>query len=96
MIFQANIKINGGVVSTLIVNIAIIITIFCNRICDQSIRAVSFNFFPVQIPSIGERIWIVCISIYFQLSRLAWRNTETYGWRILVLSIDPGLQMIFH
>ena len=50
MVFYMNVEINIGIVLILVTNLKTILSIFRNRLSNQSVRIFSFDFFPVQIP----------------------------------------------
>ena len=70
VIFKPNIKPNLCNITILITNIAIIYMILRNRIRSEMIFDVSLDFIMIQIPGIGERIGIICRSVYSQVKRL--------------------------
>ena len=95
MIFHINDERSLGAISILILNHAII-RLFCHGgIRYQGIRIISFDFFIIQIPSIGKQIWIIGISIYFQLKRLTLFSTDSKAIPFLP-SIRPDMKFLIN
>ena len=96
MIFNPDIEPNLRNITIMITNIAVINMVIRNRICSQMIFAVSLDFIMVQVPGIGERIGIICRSVYSQVKRLTLLKIDILGGDFLIHAFDPCLQLIFY